>query len=88
MYNLRNVFAREPNAIREAILAILGIFVMLGVIDVSAEVVAAVGVAISLVLGLFYVRPLTASKDALNELGEAESTRAAAAKASNRKSRR
>jgi hypothetical protein len=68
MYNIRNVFKQEPNAIREAVIAIFGVLVMTGVVNLSAEAVAGVGVVVSLVLGLFYVRPLTTSKDALREL--------------------
>lgn len=72
MYKLRNVLKQEPNAIRETVIAVLGLLVTVGVIDVSAEIVAAAGVGISMLLGLFYVRPLTASTDALSKLTDAE----------------
>lgn len=68
MYSIKNVFKQEPNAIREAILAILAVLVMTDVIQVSEEVTAGIGLCVSIVLGLFYVRPLTASKDALKTL--------------------
>lgn len=70
-YSLKNVFKQEPAAIRAAVLAVLGVLVMTGVVTLSAQAVAGIGVSVSLVLDLFYVRPLSASKSALHELSEA-----------------
>lgn len=76
MYDPRNIFKQEPNAIREAILAILAVLVMTDVVDISEEATAGIGLCVSLVLGLFYVRPLTASKDALQSLSVKPSKKA------------
>lgn len=71
MYNIRNVFKQEPNAIREVVLSILAVPILLEWWEIGAEAVAGVGLAISLLLGLFYVRPLSASVVALKQWGEA-----------------
>lgn len=68
MYSFRQVFKQEPNAIREVVLLTLGVLVALDVIQISEEVTAMVGVLISALLGLFYVRPLSVSRDAIREL--------------------
>lgn len=68
MYSLKNIFKQEPNAIREAILSILAVLVMTDVVEISEEATAGIGLMVSVILGLFYVRPLSASVDALKEL--------------------
>lgn len=70
MYSIRNVFKQEPNAIREAVIAVLAVLVMTGVVDISAEATAGIGLCVSLVLGLFYVRPLSTSTSALQDLAK------------------
>lgn len=70
MYSIRNVFRQEPNAIREAILAILAVLVMTDVVNISEEATAGIGLCVSLVLGLLYVRPLSASTSALEDLAK------------------
>lgn len=68
MYSIKELFNKEPNAIREAVITILGILVMTDVVSISADAVAGIGVGVSIVLGLFYVRAKSVSKAALEEL--------------------
>lgn len=68
MYSLRNIFLQEPNAVRTAVVAILAALVVTEVIDISTEAVAAWGIVIEVVLTLFYVRPLSVSKEGLRQL--------------------
>lgn len=70
MYSLGQILRQEPNAIRTALLAILGALVITGVVELDAEEVAAWGIAAETVLTLLYVRPLSVSKDSLNELDQ------------------
>lgn len=69
MYDLRKIFAQEPNAVAAALMAILNVFIMTGALDWTPETVAGVNTALVLALGLFYVRPLSVSKSGLEELG-------------------
>lgn len=69
MYSIRNILVQEPNAVRGAVLAVLAVLVMTQVVTVSAEAVAGIGLAVEVVLNLFYVKPLSVSRDAMNKLG-------------------
>jgi hypothetical protein len=62
MFSPRNLLTQEPAAIKAAVLAVLAALITTGVIGISAEAVAAWGLAIELVLGLLYVRSVTTSK--------------------------
>lgn len=55
--------------VKTAIVAVLSALIITGVITISAESLAAWGVAVEVVLGLFYVRQATVSKDGLEQLG-------------------
>lgn len=68
MYSLKQVLKQEPNVIREFVILLLGVLVMTGAIEMDEKVLAGIGVLVSSGLGLFYVRPLTVSKDALDKL--------------------
>lgn len=68
MYSMKNLLQREPNAIREFVLAVLGVLVMTGVVHISAEAVAGIGLVVSSGLGLLYVRQMTVSKAGLRKL--------------------
>lgn len=68
MYSIRNLLTQEPTAISAFIIATLNVFVLASVIHLSKDVVLATNTSLVLGLGLFYVRPLTASKSALSEL--------------------
>jgi hypothetical protein len=68
MYSLKNLLLKEPNAVKSAALAVLAALVVTGTIDLSGEATAAWGIAVELVLTLFYVRPATVTKRALEEL--------------------
>lgn len=70
MYDLRNIFKQEPNAVRTAFLTLLAIPVLLGWIEISAEAVAGIGLGVETTLSLFYNRRLSVSKFALEELKE------------------
>lgn len=64
-YSLASLAKQEPNAIRSCALAIGAALVITGVVDVTAEALAAWGIALESLLTLLYVRPLSVSKDAL-----------------------
>lgn len=68
MYSFKRVIAQEPNAVAAALMALLNVFVMTGVVSWGGDVVAGVNTALVLVLGLFYVRPLSVSKSGLEEI--------------------
>lgn len=72
MYSVTNLLQKEPNAIRGAILSILGVLVMTNVVSISAEAVAGIGVSIELLLTLFYVRPMSVSRKGMEELANGE----------------
>lgn len=67
-YSPKQLLAQEPSAVKAAILAILVALITTGVITLSSEAIAAWGLALELVLGLLYIRPLTVSKAGLSEL--------------------
>lgn len=67
-YSLANVFTQEPGRVKTAILAVLATLVITGVVTVSVQGAAAIGVAVEALLDLFYVRPLTVSTRSLGEL--------------------
>lgn len=69
MYSIRNILVQEPNAVRGGVLAVLAVLVMTQVVTVSAEAVAGIGLAVEVVLNLFYVKPLSVSRDAMSKLG-------------------
>lgn len=72
MFSLKQILKQEPAAIVSVLVGWLTVFVVVGVIDWSAEVLQTVeGVGIATLL-LFYVRPTTVSKDALSKLFEAD----------------
>lgn len=81
MYSLGQVLKQEPSAVKEFVTTVLGTLVLMGVIDVSKDVIVGSGILISVLLGLFYVRPLTASKDAINQLVALTPAKAPARKA-------
>lgn len=75
MFSFRQVLKQEPAGIVAALAQVLTLLVVTGAIDWAAEtIVVAQGAALA-VLTLFYIRPLTSSKDALNELEQASKKR-------------
>lgn len=68
MYSVRNIFTQEPETVKGAALTVLAALVLVNAINLSGEATAGFGLMIERVLSLFYVRPLTASKAALNDL--------------------
>lgn len=70
MYSLAQVLKQEPAAVAAAAKVVLGVLVLVGVLTMSAEALAGWVIAIEALLNLFYVRPLTVSKDALSNLEE------------------
>lgn len=74
MYSVKQLFKQEPAAIKAALTAVLSACIVAGVITVSAETLAAIGVAFELVLGLLWVRQLTVTKDALAQVNASQET--------------
>lgn len=56
MYSPREIFHREPAALKTAFTVVAAALVITGLIELSGEAVAAWAVAIEVVLSLFYVR--------------------------------
>lgn len=56
-YNLGGILRKEPAVVAAVAEAVFSLLVLMGVIDVSATVVAGVGGVTAMVLALFYVRP-------------------------------
>jgi hypothetical protein len=59
MYMLQNLAAKNPIQISGAIMAIINFFIIMDWIDMSADGVAALNVALVAVLGLFVVNATT-----------------------------
>lgn len=70
MYSVKNLLKQEPTAISAFIIATLNVFVLAGVLHLTKDVVLAINTSLVLGLGLFYVRPLTTSTDALKKLSD------------------
>ncbi len=68
MYSIKAILTQEPNSVSATIIAILNLLVLAGVVHLTGQTIAAANTAVVLLLGLFYVRPLTTSKSAMNEL--------------------
>lgn len=66
MYSLRNLAQKNPIQISGVVIAWLNVLVIAGTIDVSAETVSSLNIALVLTLGLF-VAVNTANKTALDE---------------------
>lgn len=76
-YSPQQVLTQEPSAVKAAALAILAALVVTDVIDLTGDQIAAWGLALELVLGLLYVRPLSVSKSGLAEVEAAKPKRPA-----------
>lgn len=68
MYSIGNILRQEPTTVSAAVIAILNVLAAAHVFAVSTEQLAAINTAVVMLLGLFYVRPLTASKAGLEKL--------------------
>lgn len=77
MYRLSSIFTQEPTAVKAAVLAILVALVTTDVVNLTGDQIAAWGLALELVLGLLYVRPLSVSKSGLAEVQAAKPKRPA-----------
>lgn len=67
MYSLKTIFKQEPSAISAVLVLMMNVAVLAGV-HASKDLVLAVNAVFIPLLSLFYIRPLTSSKDALNQL--------------------
>jgi len=74
MYSVKNLFKQEPTAISAFVVATLNVFVLAGIIHLTKDVILATNTSLVLGLGLFYVRPLTTSRSALQELDNGNGT--------------
>lgn len=70
MYRLRNLLDKNPIQISGAVMALLNLLVIVDVVSVSADAVAASNTALILVLGLF-VTTRTTNTAKLEDLSEA-----------------
>lgn len=67
-YSLANILKQEPSSISAVFIALANLLPLMNLVQLTADQVNGMNVALVLVLSLFYVRPLTASKDALSKL--------------------
>ena len=67
MYQIKNLFDKSPIAISTAIVAVVNVLLITDVVDLTADAVSALNVALIAVLGLF-VSNKTANKAVLDEL--------------------
>lgn len=67
-YSFRQLFSQEPAAIKTAVYAVGAALITSGKITCSVETLASVIAPTEIILNLFYVRPLTVTRSALNEL--------------------
>lgn len=72
MYSIKNLLTQEPSAISGFVVATLNLLVLASVIHITKDLVVASNAVLILGLNLFYVKPLTASKSALKELGNGD----------------
>lgn len=70
IYSLRNLLDKQPVTISAALFAVLNVFVVAGVVDVSGQTVSAANTALVLVLGLF-IQSKTTNTAVLGEFGDA-----------------
>lgn len=73
MYSLSQIFKQEPAAIKSAIYSIGAALIVSGVLTMDVTTLAALIAPTEIILNLFYVRPLTVTKDALKELSSSGS---------------
>lgn len=71
MYALRNLLDKNPIQIAAAVVAVLNVFIIIGVLTCSAEAVAGVNVALVAVLSLFVVSK-TVNSAKLHELADGD----------------
>lgn len=70
MYNIKRVLQQEPATVSAAVLNLLGVAVILDIVNVSDKATAVIGMAVTNVLSLFYVRTKTVTKDYLAQTGQ------------------
>lgn len=70
MYSFRNIFIQDPETVKGVVLVIAAALVGSEVITLTGQEAALWGIALERLLGLFYVRPLSMSKDAFNQLAD------------------
>lgn len=73
-YSLSAILDKQPQSIATAIVAVLNIFVITGIVDMSAEAVGACNVALVAVLGLFVRSKSVAVGDVKEKVETAKAT--------------
>lgn len=63
MYDPRNIFTKEPAAVSAAIIAILNVLQLTGVVNLDADTVSAINIALVAVLGLLTRQASTSVAD-------------------------
>lgn len=71
MYSIRNVLKQEPANVVAVLMLLVNMLIAMQVVSLTDVQIAATNAFLYAALNLFYVRPLTESKDALRQLGEA-----------------
>lgn len=71
MYSIKKILKQEPAAITGVVNLWLAFLCVAGAITWSGEIIAGFIAALNATLLLLYVRPLTNSRDALQELADA-----------------
>lgn len=69
MYSLGQVFKQEPANVVAVFMLMINLLIALQVVAMTDIQIAATNALLLPLLNLFYVRPMTVSRDALNKLG-------------------
>lgn len=72
VYSFKSLLTQDPTKVTAAIMSVVNVLVISNAIGWDENTLGAVNTALVLVLALFYVGPLTASKQELGELKAAE----------------
>lgn len=78
-YSFKQVFTQEPAQIKSAVYAVGAALIVAGVIHCDVVTLASIVAPTEIILNLFYVRPLTVTKSAMQELSDGLAAGAAGA---------
>lgn len=67
-YSFKQLFSQEPAAIKAAVYSVGAALITSGTLTCSVNTLASIIAPTEIILNLFYVRALTVTKSALNEL--------------------
>lgn len=69
MYKVSQILDQEPALVSATVIDVVALGEILGVYNLTGDAIAAIGLAVTSVLAMFYVRAKTVTKDYLEEIG-------------------